>query len=161
MTFAEAKARDDYKFKLNGVEDFIHDLKTGEFMNWTEYDERDGYFNYGEAILEIGYADIELNIETMCNGDGTGYINQPDPCYFMCVKGFNNGWCDAGYLDDIGDYPVCVNWSASDWVEQLERDMFENFMKAVREFDIKIDEPNWLDVDHEFDVFDRLHGIER
>ena len=161
MTFAEAKAKSDYKFRLNGIQDYIHTLKNNKFDDWSEYDEHYGFYEYGTAVLEIGYADIELNINTRPNANGTGYINKPYPCYFMCVKGFNNGWCDAGYLDDIGDYPVCVNWAASDWVEQLERDMFENFMKAVREFDIKIDEPNWLDVGHEFDVFDRLHGIER
>lgn len=160
MTFAEAKARADYKFRLCGVNDFIHDLRTREFMNWTEYDKRDGYFNYGTAVLEIGYVDIELNINAMCESEAYGYINQPDPCYFVCIKGYNNDWCDAGYLDDFG-YEVSVNWWADDWVEQLERDMFENLMKAVKEFDLKIDEPNWTSYGHEFDVFDRIHGIVR
>ena len=56
MTFAEAKARDDYKFKLNGVEDFIHDLKTGEFMNWTEDDERNDEVdaNTGWYYMDFG-----------------------------------------------------------------------------------------------------------
>lgn len=160
MTFAEAKARNDYKFRLNGVQTFLHDLKTGEFMNWTELDKRDGYFNYGMAVLEIGNVDIELNINAMCSDDGYDYINQPDPCYFACVKGYNGDWCDAGYLDNFG-YEVSVNWWADDWVEQLERDMFENLIKAVKEFDLKVDEPNWTEYGHEFDVFDRIHGVRR
>ena len=158
MKFKEAKARDDYKFKLCGVNDFIHDLRTGEFMNWTEYDNIDGYFNYSQAVLEIGFVDIELNINAMCDDEGFGYENQPDPCYFVCVKGYNGDWCEAGYLDDFG-YEVSVNWAATNWVEQLERDMFESLMKAVKEFDLKIDEPNWNEPHHEFDVFDRIYGI--
>lgn len=34
--------------------------------------------------------------------------------------------------------------------------MFENLMKAVKRFDIKIDEPNWKGENHAFDVFDRF-----
>lgn len=170
MTFAEAKARDDYKFRLNGVESFLHDLRTGEFMNWTDADKRDGYFNYGMAVLEIGNVDIELNINAMCSDDGFDYINQPDPCYFMCVKGtgteklevaiYYEYWNDAGYLDNFG-YEVSVNWWADDWIEQLERDMFENLMKAVKEFDLKIDEYNFVGERHQWDVFNKLNGTVR
>ena len=160
MTFEEAKARPDYNFTLCGVNDFIHDLKTGEFMNWTEYNKVDGYFNNGMAVLKIGYVDIELNIGAMCDDEGIEYINQPDPCYFVCVKGYNGDWCDAGYLDDFG-YEVNVNWYATDWAEQLERDMFENLMRAIKEFDLKVDEPNWTEDGHEFDTFDRINGIRR
>ena len=170
MTFAEAKARDDYKFRLNGVQSFLHDLRTGEFMNWTDFDKRDGYFNYGMAVLEIGNVDIELNINAMCSDDGCDYINAPDPCYFLCVKGtgtenlevaiYFEYWNDAGYLDNFG-YEVSVNWWADDWIEQLERDMFENLMKVVKEFDLKIDEYNFVGEEHQWDVFNKLHGTVR
>ena len=161
MTFEEAKNREDYDFNISGpnsVTEFIHDIRTNEFMNWTEYNNEDGYVNYSTAVLELGFVDIELNINAVAEGDG--YINQPYPCYFVNVKGYDDDWAPAGYTDDFG-YMVEVDWWAPDWIIQLERDMFNKLMEFVAEFGLKIDEPNWTEPDHEFDVFDRVCGIER
>lgn len=165
MNFNEAKERKDYDFRIhNAIVGYRKELIDRSFSWWCEEVENNGVAEWGIAVLEIGWVDIELNIGVMCNDDGTGYINKPDPVYFICVKGRptsnETGWCDGGYLDNFG-YVVNVDWSSDNWLEQLEKDMFDNLMKAVKEFNLKIDEPNWEGVEHEFDVFDRIHGIRR
>jgi hypothetical protein len=152
--------RNEYKFICDRVGSFRQELINGKFSAWDEYAEINGSFDYGVAVFEMGYVDIELNICAMCNEDGTGYVNKLDPAYFICVKGFNGDWCDAGYLDDFG-YVVNVDWAAEDWREQLKKDMFYNLMRAVKEFDLKIECPNWTEQGHEWDVFDRIHGIKK
>ena len=80
------------------------------------------------------------------------------------IKGTDNDgeelWGDGGYLDDFG-YVVSVNWQSDDWAIELERDMFNNLMKAVQQFNINIDEPNFNGTSHSFDMFDKIHGIVR
>ena len=166
MTFEEAKERTDYDFRThNAIVGYKNEvLIPKSFPWWCDEAAVDGFAEWGIAVLELGWVDIELNVNAMCDDDGSGYINKPDITYFICVKGRvdenTTDWSDGGYLDDFG-YVVNVDWEADNWMEQLEKDMFENLMKAVKEFDLKIDEPNWYGEDHYMDVFDRIHGVKR
>ena len=154
-----AKKSVDYIFRAELVEHCRNELIAGEFDAWDDYHSaKDGRFELGTALLELGWCDIELNINSAVDGHGR-FINKIAPAYFICLKGKteegDEDWSPAGYIDDFG-YKVCVDWGADNWKEQLEKDMFENLMKAVKRFDIKIDEPNWEGEGHAFDVFDRL-----
>ena len=162
MTIRKAKKRNDYLFYAESTEYFRDELIAGEYDFWDEYHSaKEGTFNRGAAYLELGWCDIELNIN--CAVDESGrYINKVVPAYFICVKGKpetgGEEWRPVGYIDDIGN-TVKVDWAADDWKEQLEKDMLENLMIAAKRLDLKIDEPNWEDESHAFDAFDRLMDL--
>ena len=166
MTFEEAKKRSDYRFGIYELEWLIPEIRNGKFNNWDDNcDGVDGRFYNGTAVLEIGWIDIEVNITSDCKEEDGSYINKVYVSYFSCVKGktdiFETGWCDVGYLDCFG-YDVEVDWSSKDWMDQLERDMFDKLVAFCEKYDVKIDEPNFDNSDgesHEWDVFDRLNGI--
>lgn len=83
----------------------------------------------GIAVLELGYLDIELNINTLdreCND-----LEETAPLcdYFICTK-YGDGrdeWESFGYADDfIGDAGTAhVDWSAENWEELLFSDMLQ------------------------------------
>ena len=60
MTFEEAKQRSDYCFRLNGIQLLIRDIREEHL----EIDLDNGPL-IGEAVLEIGYFDIEVNISVL------------------------------------------------------------------------------------------------
>lgn len=62
MTFEEAKHRNDYRFRLNGIEDLIDDIRNNCMKGL--YPENEPYLS--EAVLEIGYMDVEVNIYAYC-----------------------------------------------------------------------------------------------
>lgn len=159
MTFAEAKARSDYKF-FHHITEELNELKNKSFKDWDDYERENGVFKISLAALEIGSVDIELNVTSYSKVNEDGYINLPIPEYFLCVKGPHMEWGNAGYLD-FPRYKVKVDWFSEDWLEQLEKDMFNKLQNAILEFDLKIDKPNWSDGEDEFTVFDRIQGIER
>lgn len=161
MTHSEAKLRPDYSFRLSsGINGYRQEIIDDKFSWWSDH-ETDGVAEWGIAVLEVGHVDIELNLGAMCNEEGTGYINKPDLTYFLCVKGKDETghpyWNDGGYLDGLG-YEVCVNWRSDGWLTQLEADMFENLMMAVKELDLSIDEPNFTSITHQWDVFNKISG---
>lgn len=55
MTFEEAKQRPDYRFRLTGIQLLIRDIREEHL----EIDLDNGPL-IGEAVLEIGYVDIEV-----------------------------------------------------------------------------------------------------
>ena len=121
MTFEEAKRRDDYRFRLNGIENLIDNIRNNCMEGL--YPENEPYLS--EAVLEIGYMDVEVNIYAYCQCSEKADPDDQRPAidYFTCIK---TG--DSDYAWDLGEYlnrDVRVNWNADDWVEQLERDMFE------------------------------------
>lgn len=158
MNFTEAKKREDYKFTTNYVGFYLPEIREGCFDSWNEYDEENGVFAHGVAVLEIGFADIELNIGAESSGDK--YVNKIITDYYLCVKGGENGdeWSEAGYPGDSWPgYEVNVDWNADNWKDQLEQDMFNKLMKAAEQFGIKLDEPNWNDNADEFRLFDKIN----
>ena len=87
------------------------------------YPENEPYLS--EAVLEIGHMDVEVNIYAYCQCSEKADPDDKRPAidYFTCIK---TG--DGDYDWDLGEYlnrDIRVNWNADDWVDQLERDMFE------------------------------------
>ena len=60
MTFEEARQRPDYCFRLNGIQFLIRNIREEHL----EIDLDNGPL-IGEAVLEIGYVDIEVNISVL------------------------------------------------------------------------------------------------
>ena len=145
MTFAEAKARSDYKF--TPVDNCtLQQIRNGQM----KYMNAEGDPIWGAAVLELGFIDIELNITAPCIYD----IDQPDnktPVleYFCCLKQSNDpdDWVSFGYLDEYvssSNTQVDVNWKAENWVEILEQDMFQtlDWLRELKDF--SYDKPNIL-----------------
>ena len=140
-------------------DDYRRQLMNGKFDYWDEDEEEEGVHDWGEAVLEVGYVDIELNILADCDED-YHIINKPYPCYFICAKGIINGvesWTEVGYIDY--KYEVNVDWSADDWMVQLERDMTEKLDMFVKQFELKYDEPNFSNNEEEYKLFEILNTI--
>lgn len=94
----------------------------------------------GIAMLELGFLDIELNINT---GDqeleGDGAETEPVCDYYICIKcgPDRDDWESFGYADDyIGEAGQAhVDWSAKNWEELLFADMLKSltmFADTVR-----------------------------
>ena len=146
MTFNEAKKRNDYKFAIDMTPETYEWLIKS--MTYSEHEDefKEQYENAGPdkgvAVLEIGYIDIELNI--------TAYGAE----YFICVNTGENGdplydWQSVGYVDDLfygiadpGWKYVDVDFSATNWKEQLERDMFETLDYVVEQTQWTYNRPN-------------------
>lgn len=162
MTKKEAKKRSDYKFWINTAEGFRKQLIDGSFDYWDEYDAEDGVFEKGAAVLELGWVDIELNLSAAWCDKHECYVNKIMPSYFICVKGKRSSstteWSPAGYLDD-SRYKVSVDWSNEKWEKKLENDMLKNLMKAIDQFNLNTDGPNWKweGDEHDMDVFNRIN----
>ena len=144
MKWSEAKNRPDYKFTPIS-ENALRQIRNG----CMEYMSKDGSPIWGEAVLEIGYVDIELNITAPCIFDEDKPNDQtPVLEYFCCVKcGDSPGdWESLGYLDDlIAGNPnthVDVNWNADDWQTQLEQDMFQTLDWFCYVLGLTYDKPN-------------------
>lgn len=94
----------------------------------------------GEAMLELGYLDIELNINSLEEEEDDIEEATPTLDYFICVKHGDDrdDWESYGYADDyIGDAGQAhVDWGAKNWKELLFADMlnslvlFANTMRA-------------------------------
>lgn len=138
MTFEEAKQRKDYKFLLNGIERSIEDIRNNYMKDMLE----NGEPERGCAVLEIGYADVEVNIFTreQCMFDTPKGDKTPVIDYFTCLKRRENNddWESDRYLDRKPN----VDWHAADWKEQLERDMFEALNRYVEDNGYSFDHAN-------------------
>ena len=138
MTFEEAKQRKDYKFLLNGIEKSIEDIRNNYMKDMLE----NGEPERGCAVLEIGYADIEVNIFTreQCIFNAPKDDKAPVIDYFTCLKRGedNDDWESDRYLDRKPN----VDWHAADWKEQLERDMFEALNKYAEDNGYSFDHAN-------------------
>lgn len=138
MTFEEAKQRSDYRFRLNGIENLIDEIRN----NYMEglYPENEPYLS--EAVLEIGYMDVEVNIYAYCQCSEKADPEDKRPVidYFTCIK---TG--DSDYDWDHGEYLNCtvyVDWNADNWSEQLEKDMFEALDRYVNKKGYSYDHAN-------------------
>lgn len=67
---------------------------------------------WGRAVLEIGYADIELNIT---RPEGNHIIAE----YFCCLKQADGEWFSKGYIDREAD----IDWMADNWQDLLHDHM--------------------------------------
>jgi len=67
---------------------------------------------WGRAVLEIGYADIELNIT---RPEGNRIVAE----YFCCLKQADGDWFDHGYIDREAD----IDWTADNWQDLLHDHM--------------------------------------
>lgn len=138
MTFEEAKQRSDYKFTLNEIESLIDDIRNNCMKDL--YENGDGY--RGVAVLEIGYVDVEVNIYSygQCVLGADSNDQTPLIDYFTCLKHGESldDWSSDGYLD----YSLNVDWSADNWEEQLERDMFTALDMYVKANNYSYDHAN-------------------
>ena len=123
MDLEHMRARNDYRFRLNGLEEgstLLEDLRKGSMDILA--DRGEPYI--GAAILETGYLDVELNIFSKAQVSTLPEEKDDQSAvllYFVCVRDEHGDWINDGYLDTR----VQVDWKAPDWKEQLERDMFE------------------------------------
>ena len=143
MTFEEAKRRDDYRFRLNGIENLIDEIRNNCMKGL--YPENEPYLS--EAVLEIGYMDVEVNIYAYCQCSEKADPDDKRPAidYFTCIK---TG--DGDYDWDLGEYlnrDIRVNWNADDWVDQLGRDMFEALDEYVNKKGYSYDHANKIIVE--------------
>lgn len=105
------------------------------------------------AKLELGYVDIELNLET------SGWHEYGDECvpslrYFICVdtgETCGNAWFDVDswvsydYADSRlpdEDANANIDWAAEDWEELLFQDMLDSLLKFVRLDGLHVLSPN-------------------
>lgn len=140
MDLKTAKTRNDYRFTLNGIDEggaILEDLRNGVMTYLTERSEP----LIGAAVLEIGYLDVELNI--FSEAQVTTLPEKMDDLspvldYFVCVKDEHGDWVSDGYLE----HPVEIDWKASDWKEQLERDMMKALDEYARKKEYSYDGPN-------------------
>ena len=127
-----AKSRADYRFAQHITEEIRKEL----ISKWP----RAGKYNdCGDAyaVLELGYVDIELNL----------FPDDPGASgYFICVKRGDGplDWESDDYADSIlgDDGIVNVDWSAENWSELLEADMFRVLSAYVDKVGYSIDKPN-------------------
>lgn len=131
MTFEEAKQRSDYCFRLNGIQLLIRNIREEHL----EIDLDNGLL-IGEAVLEIGYVDIEVNISVNGMFSETPTY-KPIIEYFMCVK-TEDDWEGIGYLGIEAD----VDWWSNRWKEELEKDMFLVLDTFVRLGMLNYNRPN-------------------
>lgn len=131
MTFEEARQRPDYCFRLNGIQLLIRNIREEHL----EIDLDNGPL-IGEAILEIGYVDIEVNISVLGMFGGMP-VYKPIIEYFMCFK-IENDWESIGYIGTEAD----VDWWSNRWKEELEEDMFLALNEYVESAGLSYDEPN-------------------
>jgi hypothetical protein len=93
----------------------------------------------GVAMLELGFVDIELNVET---GEWRKDGDECEPFlnYFVCVRrttevnGFDDGWESYEYADlclSEDDAKANIDWSDENWRELLFRDMLDSLLKFV------------------------------
>lgn len=79
------------------------------------------------AVLEHGYADIEINIFGVM-GEQSEKV-EPYIEYCVCVHHSDDpyDWETDGFMDDVAknsdEVKCAVDWNADDWAEQLEKDM--------------------------------------
>ena len=77
---------------------------------------------WGVAVLEIGYADIEVNV-TRAEGDAISGD------YFVCLKQEDGEWFSHGYIDR----EVTIDWSAPDWKDRLHEEMRAELIRYADE----------------------------
>ena len=158
-----AKKRPDYHFNCEGLQPYIEELRAGRFSSFSKEQAENGIAEWGVAVLEIGWLDLEVNISAACTGDGH-YENTPVVDYFCCVKGLKSDqtedWTEAGYLDDFGYIPE-VNWKAENWRSLLEQDMVRKLAEFSLQYGLFFDYPNWKGDEDAWSTYDRLHGITR
>ena len=123
-------------FNCNIDEDLRKELAEGKLR---EYASAASLHNLrAEAMLELGYLDIELNIN--CLEEENDRIAEATPTldYFICVKCGDTtdpwDWESWGYADDLigDDGQAHVDWSADDWQDQLFDDMLKSLVKFER-----------------------------
>lgn len=82
--------------------------------------EIDNYGIWGRAVLEVGHADIEVNI----THEGDRLIAE----YFVCLQ-TEEEWVSFGYIDRA----AAVDFRAPNWEEDLRRDMHDALMAVANE----------------------------
>lgn len=136
MNFEEAKSRGDYKFILNGIENFIEDIRRGSLDGFYE----NGNGCRGAAVMEVGFVDLEVNLFSAAQVKKDANADDMTPVidYFCCVKKADLTWESLGYLEAS----VSVDWHADNWAELLEEDMFRKLDAFVSEKELSFDNPN-------------------
>ena len=148
MTFEEAKERSDYKFRgdyaAHYLPDLIKSMTQSDYENYFSEEYGDGGAQFGIAMLEIGYIDIELNL--------TEYGVE----YFICTKGKDGDWESVGYVTDMAaandietaslDWLCGVDFGSAEWKDELEQDMFRVLNEVVEKMGYKYDEANESEV---------------
>ncbi len=139
LDFQSAKCREDYRFFCMR-EDIRDEIIAGHMDRVTDY----GVL-IGEAVLEIGNIDIEINISTPEQEDADKE-GDDSPCidYFCCAFDGEEWWEDGYLLDHFlsDNCKVDVDWAADNWRELLERDMFDTLVWYANMRGLSFDEPN-------------------
>lgn len=95
----------------------------------------------GIAMLELGYLDIELNINSLEEEEDDIEEATPTLDYFICVKHGDDrdDWESYGYADDyIGDAGQAhVDWAAENWKELLFADMLNSLVLFANTMRVK------------------------
>ena len=141
MDFQTAKRTPGYRYR--GMSERVRDQIVAGKMDML-YGAQEPII--AEAMLEIGYLDLELNITTPeissrepADGDITPIVE-----YFCCAKDSYDWWMD-GYIADNIDSENCkvnVDFAADDWQEQLERDMFDTLVWYAEQCGFSFNKPN-------------------
>ena len=141
MDYQSARARSDYRYAP--MRSKIRDeIVSGEMKYLAGVEEP----IIAEAVLEIGYVDLEVNVTTPeissfepKPGDLTPIVE-----YFCCVKGKDEWWMDGYIADNVAsnNCNVDVDFSKDDWQEQLERDMFDTIVWYADIRGFSFDHPN-------------------
>lgn len=92
-------------------------------------DEIENYGLWGMAVLELGHADIEVNV----THEGDHLIAE----YFVCLKDSVGDWHSWGYIDRL----VTIDWSSPDWRELLKQEMRLELRRYARGREWSIDAP--------------------
>lgn len=137
MTFDAAKQRPDYHFFLYGIEDLIEEIRNNRMKNLLE----NGDPYRGVAVLEVGYVDIEVNITTSEQCGKFPTSKAPIISYFACRKhgDRDDDWESDDYVDE---HDPEVDWYAENWMELLEKDMYEALEDYVIIHELSFDKPN-------------------
>ena len=134
----------NYIMKYNHMDEYRNEIVNGKFDDFDE-ENPDFVSAWGIAVLELPWIDIELNISAACDGPNGESINKPSLAYFICLKGIDDEdmeqWISVGYVDHL--FPVDVDFSADNWKEKLEKQMYDTLQKVIDKFGFKADAPNF------------------
>ena len=139
LDFQSAKRREDYRFACMR-DDVREEIIAGHMDRVTNY----GVL-IGEAVLEIGNLDIEINITTPEQEDADKEGDDSPVIDYFCCAFDGDEWWEDGYLLDhflSDNCKVDVDWSADNWRELLERDMFDTLVWYANMRGLSFDELN-------------------
>lgn len=125
----EAGDRKVVKFECEYIKEYLPELISGVGSE-TTHDAIDNSGIWGVALLELPYADIEVNITHFdSDEDGAPIPDSIMAEYFVCLKAADGEWMSYGYLNREAQ----VDFSRPDWEQELKRDMYDTLCSFADE----------------------------